>query len=221
MKAIKFLLLLSLPLLLYSCTRQYAITTNTYADNALIPEGFPHSSRFAISSPQKETPLLTKEISNKIAKILLQNGYEVTESHNADYLLSFSYGMTSDTHTVAVPTYIPGPSETTYGEIYSGGKTMVYREECCSPGTILYTPELVTLFTHSFEAQVFKLGATDPLWQGSCSCSSDNSDIRNVMDYLLVTSFKYFGQNTHQCLRLSLEEGDPCVKWLRGEAEKQ
>jgi len=50
---------------------------------------------------------------------------------------------------------------------------------------------------------------------GSAGAVGASSDLRTVLNYLLVADFKAFGRNTDQAITLDLKEQDPEVAALR------
>ena len=72
MKINKLMLLNISILLISSCAKEggMRITTNTFANKEVIPQGFKKQNSFAISTKQKGAPLFTQAVSQKIATIL-------------------------------------------------------------------------------------------------------------------------------------------------------
>ena len=159
--------------------------------------------------------MFSKEVSHKIAKILQEGGYHVTDAEHANYCLKFDYKMTGDTRTIQVPTYIPGPSETTKGNVCSSEGELRYQEEKQSSGTVIYTPQDITLFTRELSINVYDRNNQEQVWQGFASSTGNGDDLRDVMDYLLVSAFNYFGQNTKKNLDARVSCKNPVVKWLK------
>ncbi len=197
-------------LILASCSRTINVETNTFADLRVIPYGFPPLTSFAIISSQENT-MLNKEVAGKIARLLSIRGYRLTDASQADYLLAYTFAMTSESKTVEVATYVPGPTETIHGII----GCMPYEEERQGPGSIIYTPEQITLFHRDLFLTVTDRRTSNQVWEASVSSEGRTSDLRDILDYLLVTSFTHLGHNTNKNLHLKVDLEDEGVAWLR------
>ncbi len=223
------LFFLPLLLLLGSCAKQISVTSNAFADKQMLPYGLPAGSSFFIAATDGDNPLLAKEVSYKIGRILEDEGYLVTDSTTADYYVRFKASMTSAKALVSVPKYIPGPIKTTKGSTYKDGKRTEYEEKTQSFGTTVYVPEeqtffhkTLTLYVHNaqqgtIQGRRINTGSCDktPVWQCSSSSSNRSSDLREALDYLLVAAFKHFGQNTQRDVCTSISSDDPEIKNVR------
>lgn len=202
-----FCLMIGLLSFLPACIRQVHITSNTFANANSIPYGFPLGSRFAIICTSNENRLFAQEVTAKISKILYENGYEVSDENNADYYLTFHFGMTSSRATKMVPVIVPGTSETTHGIVAGNRDFIQYNERTQSPDTLTYVPHEYTLFTRELhltasDAHLFRrTHQEEQIWQGSAISSGESGDLREVMDYLLKASFKNFGRNTKRSIQ--------------------
>lgn len=212
MKRLLFFLLATI--FLTSCSRYIDTNTNTFADITKIPGGFPYGSSFVIQAEQDENPLFSREVANKIAELLTFSGYRVTNNKSADYVLTFNFGMTSETRIVNVPTYIPGPTETTVGKIDSKDGRVSYEEKTERGGSVIFTPEAVTLYNRELILTVYDRNNQE-VWQGSSLSTGSCSDLRDMMDYLLASSFQYFGHNTKRNVSLRINEKHPTVRWFK------
>lgn len=211
MKICKLILLNISIILLVSCARETGmrITTNTFANKEIIPDGFKKDATFSISAKQKNEQLFSQEVSKKIATILKDKGF-TAKTTSADYNLNFSFGMEKSIHTRDVPVYIPD-----YGPWH-------YRRRHFNYGynyRIAYVPEEYTLFNKILLIEVYKNnnGKKEPVWQGTAHSYEEDSDLRDAIDYLLVTIFKHFGHNTQKYVNTKMEENDKKVKRLRQE----
>ncbi|MBD3273319.1 DUF4136 domain-containing protein [Candidatus Dependentiae bacterium] len=209
MKIEKLILITTSILLFCSCGKDTGmrITTNTFANKEIIPKGFEKGASFSIKAKQKGDPLFVQEVSQKIATLLKENGFKVKEN-NADYKLNFSFAMEKSTHTRDVPVYIPD-----YGPWYYYDYYPYYRYRY----RVVYVPEQYTLFNKILLIEVYEKGfwKNKPIWQGIAHSYEEDSDLRDAIDYLLVTVFKYFGKNTPKRIRSKIEENDSNVNKLR------
>jgi hypothetical protein len=209
---------------LCSCARHYSISVDTYADKQFIPAGFKPGSSFAIFPAKEENPMFSKEVSQKIAQILKDRGYRVESANKADYVLIFNSGITSTTTKINVPRYIPGQTQSTSGTVYGNrGYAGSYSEKTQSSGTTVYVPQDYTFFTRGvaiyvYDAEMYrKHEKEEQVWSGMAISSGENSDLRDVIDYLLVSVFSYFGDNTKKNVKISMAEDDEKVHKLRAE----
>lgn len=205
---LKTILLSFFLLLLGSCGRQGVnVTSSSFANLKSIPKGFPIGSSFAIISANKTHPLFSKEISEKITRILKQKGFSIESNTCANYHLVFDFGQESSVHTKNVPTYLPGYS------------TWRRRRYCYYyPGTVIYTPQQYTLFNKIISIKVYPVKDStekEPIWQSTTNAYEENSDLREAMDYLLVTAFKYFGKSTRKSIQTTINFDNKDVEKLR------
>jgi hypothetical protein len=209
---------------LCSCTRHYSISVDTYADRQFIPNGFRAGSSFAIFPAKDENPMFSKEVSQKISQILQDRGYRVESVKKADYVLIFNSAMTSTTTQINVPRYIPGQTQTTSGSVYGNrGYGGSYSEKTQSSGTTVYVPQDYTFFTRGLAVYVYdaemyrKHEKEEQVWSGLAISSGENSDLRQVIDYLLISVFSYFGDNTKKSVKIDMAEDNEKVHKLRSE----
>lgn len=199
------ILALSVILMLVSgCTHRVYVTSSSFADTELIPYGFPIGSSFSIAATQsaKHNKMLSKEISRKIANILIANDYTVVDSGKADYYLTFSYGMDSSIETRNVTAYVPGTTQVTQGFMHGYNGGAVYQEQTATPGTFVSVPEEYVLYERKLTIHVYtsnpftKNKDREEVWQASAISTGETGDLRETMDYLLASAFKHFGENT-------------------------
>jgi hypothetical protein len=209
MKINKLMLLILSIGLLGSCAKESGmrIQTNTFANKEEIPKGFEKKDSFSIAAKQKGDSLFTQEVSQKIAAVLKDKGFRIEEAGDADYSLNFSFGMKRSTHTREVPVYIPDYGRWSYYSYYHryGG----YR--------VTYVPKIYTLFNKILLLEVYKKNSEVPVWQGTAHSYEEDSNLRDAIDYLLVTVFKYFGKNTRRYVKSKMEDDNKDVKKLRQE----
>jgi hypothetical protein len=232
---LRFCVLLAL-MFFCSCARQISITSNAFADLQSIPYGFPMKSSFFIITGQNDyshltdqkiiigqndNPMLSKEVTHKIGKVLEEKGYLVDNIDNADYYLVFNFVMTSSKATMNVPLYIPGPTQTTQGNIYGYGGYVGYQQQTQTSGSYIYVPKEYVFFHRGLYLQVYdaklcrEKKQEAQLWQGSAISSGDSSNLRDIMNYLLITAFKYLGKNTQKDICANMSSNNKKVKKLR------
>lgn len=214
---------------LTACQRIY-ITTNSFADTEAIPCGFPKGSSFSIGFVYTNNELISndiaemisKEVNRKITKILQDQGLVITkDAASADYNLIFSFGMTSFTSTVSVPVYIPGQAQYTNGSVYGNGGYVQYNQQTQSSGSFIYVPKQCTYFNRSlviqvYDARLFRENEQQKqLWNGLAISTGESCDIRDIIDYLLVTAFKHFGKSTQKNIETSMYRENKEVSKLK------
>ena len=216
------LIIMILPLFCSCGKRIEKITINSFTNPKKIPNGFSKESSFCVIPAKNNNQLFEKEISQKIKTILQDQEYAIKEQKNANYYLTFIYGIKSSTHIINVPKYVPGQEQTIQGNIYGkygwyGG----YTEQSQSTGSIIYVPEEYTFFNKSLFIKVYdadlyrKTKNEDLVWEGSAISCGESSDIRKFIDYLLMSVFRYFGKNTQKNIHLDTYSEDKNVDWLR------
>jgi hypothetical protein len=145
------LIILFIPLLLLcSCGKQtLSVTSRTFADSQLIPNGFPVCSSFCILPAGNQNQLFAKEVTRKITLLIKKEGYEIADQQDADFYLFFSTNIESFTGTTNVPLYIPGQTQTTNGSVYGYRGAVQYQQQTQSSGSFTYVPQQYTVFNSS------------------------------------------------------------------------
>lgn len=213
--AYKVIVPCALLLTITGCGKQLRIKSNTFADARAIPQGFPLHSAFSVTPLLTDNQLLSKELTQKITKILTDKGYKVTKTPSAQYHLEFSYQMQSATRTVTVPHYVSGPAQITQGTVFGSDGCTHYQEQTQATGTIVYTAEEQTYFITTLTLEVYDAQEDVEIWQGSATTSTDSCDIRDTLDYLLVTAFKHFGKNTYKDVYANVQYKNKEISALR------
>lgn len=204
MKLKAFLIFCAILLTLPGCGPRVYVTSNTYADTEIIPYGFPIGASFSITPGKgaQHNTMLSKEISRKIAHILMANDYVVIDEGPADYELSFGYSMESSIQTRESLAYIPGTTQVTHGIALGTGGSALYQEQTSTPGAFVTVPEQYTLYERKLTIHVYtsnkftKNKKREKVWQASAISNGESGNLREIMDYLLASAFKHFGENT-------------------------
>ena len=217
---------------LFGCSRIYKIQANAFLG---IPKKIPMGASFVVAERKDiSNPLFEREIKSKIEKLLIKNGYTIEDENNAEYGLIFDYAINDGTQvTYAVPVDHPGETiyhsgNISYGmqgrysssESYSGGGS--YSGTTKIPGYTSYVPASATLYTRGllicvFNSEEAKLKGAEakPAWMCITESTGTSLDLRDVVDYLLVATFKYFGQNTGRKIQTNLYDDNIEVQQLR------
>jgi hypothetical protein len=219
-KAIRLLTLMVIGLCLAGCSLRsvYNIKVNGYTEAGTPRPIKPGGSFFVITNQEAKNPLLETEVKDKIIKLLLSHGYPDTTFEKADYYLFFGYGMGEPRSvSVVVPDY--------YGSI-GWGMGCGWGPGCCGWGWPAFSLAVPTWGAYVSETTIYDrwllINVVDgpayrnqklsrPVWVGEARSTGASSDLRTVLNYLLVADFKEFGQNTGKAISLDLEENDPAV----------
>jgi hypothetical protein len=217
MKIVRFISLVIL-LALTGCAANYRVVTNTYLDQStgLWP---PNASFAVVTNPSVPNPIFDREVKAKIEKLLRAKGYKVTSLAEADYQILFSYDISGRTETVSRHEYVTGPPiiqrfQVTGSNTYQTAVTAGY-------SYLTVVPETYTVYSSRFFIRVLDAKALQEtkeekvLWVGDTINESDTSDLRLLIDYLLVATFQYFGQNTGRNVEVTVPKNSPEVAALR------
>jgi hypothetical protein len=216
-KAIGFLAMIFVGLCLPSCSSvpTYTIKVNGYTDPAAPAQVRPGGSFFIIENPEAKNPLLDKEIKEKITKLLLTRGYPVTTFEKADYYLFFRYGMGEPRSlTTTAPDYYGGigwGGGFGWGGGYGWGGPSVYVGMpwggYAADSATLYDRWLLLNVVEGPAYRTQKLSR--PVWVGEAHSVGTSSDLRTVLNYLLVAGFREFGKNTGKAVTMEIEAQNP------------
>lgn len=210
-------LLIIVPAAVLGCasTRVYPVQVNGYTESAA-PALTPGASLFVLTDQKAQNPLLEKEVKNKIEALLTKNGYVLVPYDQAAYYLSFAYGL-GNPQTVATtgPAWGVGWG---FGPGYCGRgiSTGIYWPGC-GPS---YT-ETQALFDRWLRLTVVEgkyyrdTGQSRPVWVGEAHSTGASSDLREILNPLLVAAFEQFGRNTGKALGTSVKQNDPRVTGLQ------
>jgi hypothetical protein len=193
------------------CALQYEIRVNAYT--ARPPTSLPSSGeKLAIyQDPHADNPLLEQEVARKIEKLMAQRGFQIVPIEDANYAIAFKYGVgQAPNRAGALPVYQPGTT-TTVNTIGAGG---IATSTVQLPGTTTYIPFSVpqharSLSVRMVDARRLKDTKDAPvIWAADTASSGSNSDLREVMNYLLIATFQHFGEDTGKAVVQMLSEDD-------------
>lgn len=196
-----FLLLICLST---GCSR-IEVRVNGFTSTGIALQVPTHTSITVVEDPNAQNPIFEKEIAGKIQKLLSSKGYSVPSSEKTEYNLTFNYGIDSGRTIVgAMPVYHPvGTAYTSYGVGYT--TYMPYSHT-------FYTKWLILYLT---DAKKFKeTRKIEHVWIGEVISSGSSTDLRSVINYMLVAAFEHFGDNTKKQIRKIIPGDDERVKLL-------
>lgn len=164
---------------------------------------------YVYKNNQASNVLLEKEVVAKIKAMLRIKGYSlVDKQEDADYLLAAVYGIGSE---------IPVTSSTSGSNyelnVFTGQFDMV---PDISTSTEIMYPRYLRLILYDAKTYILEQ-APEPVWIGDVKSSGRSSDLRNVIDYLIVTGLVYFGEDLKEQKKGTMPETDERVKRLREE----
>ncbi|MBI5866549.1 MAG: hypothetical protein HZB38_18950 [Planctomycetes bacterium] len=176
-----------------------------------------------IAKTTPEEPLLEREVGRKIEVLLRQRGYTIKPVGEANHVL-FAYFAIDSGNTVSGTRNVYVPGGTAYTNVYtSTGQwatattQLPGRTEQRSYSYTFFTRYLgTTLYDHKrFVASTAEKKDDAVVWRATTTSAGGSSDLRSVIDFLLVATFEHFGSDTGKQVRETLGEGDKRVKALR------
>lgn len=207
---VRITLMISFVVCLQACA-SYRIRVNGFSgtDISLLNPG---ASIFVVENPKAENPIFEREINGKIVKLLKNRGYQISSPENADYYLYYTYGI--------------GSGRTVTSSHQQGGKTVTvvdpvtgFGESVRIPGkTVVYSDREYDrwLFLKLIGGQQLRnTNESKTVWVGEIESSGKNRDLREVIDYLLIAGFEYFGQDTGKAVKTTMSPNDKRAKELR------
>jgi hypothetical protein len=187
----------------------YNIKVNGFTSPEQPAQIKPGGRFYVMADKAAKNPLLEAEVRDKIVKLLESHGYPVTDYERADYYLFFTYGLGEPRSlSAAVPEYIG-----TFGWGWGcgwGGPSMA----------VIFPPyasETITLYDRWLQLNVVdgpdyrSRQASKSVWVGEARSTGSSSDLRTVLNYLLVADFQEFGKNTGKAIIVELKEQDPAI----------
>lgn len=195
--------------------RTYRVQVNGYTEEFAAAPFSPGATFFVLENPEAANPLLEKEVKAKLDQLLKQHGYLLAPYEEAQYVLQFAYGLGApETISVAVPDWRIGVG---FGTGY-WGPGAVYGFYW--PGWGPYYTETQAIYNRWLRLTVVEgkgyraAGRAAPVWVGEARSSGTSSDLREVLNPLLVAAFEQFGKNTRKAVPAQIKENDPRVSQL-------
>lgn len=201
---------------LAGCTPSYSVHVNTYAemDETISPT----ASIYVAREPNVPNPILRRQIESRMADLLRGYGYRPVETADAsDYILTYQSGMDSEQIMDYAPVSGPygWPYSRPYGGLYGGyfgGWGLGYTT---------YLPYIDTVYVHWLRMRLLRAdgrpGQEDAVvWIGEALTGTDDPDLREAINYLLVGCFEYFPQDTEEWVTMNIERDDPRIIDIMG-----
>jgi len=199
-----YMILLTISICAAGCTTTYRVHVNGFSE--LDQPISDKASIYVTVDPNSQNPIFDKEVKTKIEMMLKSHGYiPAPDVEPADYRLAFQLGL--DSHRVSgyTPLYRPsiGFHDRYWGE-YDFGFTS-------------YVPYFDTYYNQWLVMKVFATGRTaasetgQVVWIGEAMTDTSVADLRQVVNYLLVAGFEYFGVDTKRQMALTIGPDDPRI----------
>lgn len=193
---------------------------------------------FVLLPGNKDTPttdLQFREYAAYINHVLASRGYIPAENiEKADLAIFIVYGIGNPQqhqYSYSIPTWGQTgiSSSSTYGTLNTYGGYGTYS------GTTTYTPtygitgSTSNIGTYTMYFRFLVLDALDlseykqtkrevQLWKTTITSVGSSGDLRRVFPYMITASMPHIGTNTGQQIKVVLEENDPAVLNVKGQA---
>ncbi len=211
------LLAIGLSWSLIACA-SYEVRVDTYlAEGTSLRED---ASIAVVTNAEASNPILEAEVKAKLGRLLTARGIQPGPEETAQFGLMASYSISDpQMASVAAPTWQPGgtfltTTGGTSGSLYSTIHVPVYST---------WSSSTVTRYTASLSLMLFDLesfrqsGQVDPKWIGNARTTSESSDLRTLVNYLLVPLVDLIGQDTSRQISIEMRAKDARVGELTGE----
>ena len=201
------------------CSTKYHVHVNGFLDVTRTQAIAPVVRVFMVEEEENSNPLFQHEVKEKIHRLLLSRGYTIGQSESAGYQLLFRYGVDSG-QTIEGTRLVhePGRIMTIHRSNHRGGRSY---STVHIPGATYSVPYSETIFGHWLTLYLYDAPKTEkalvpskPLWIGEIISNTSSSDLREMINPMLVAAFDHFGANTHKRIKEIIVETDPRVKQL-------
>ena len=216
---LKFFVLVGFIIGIVSCSA-YHIQVTGYLDRAHSPSLVPGNTVFVMQNPEADNPLLEKEVAARIAKLLEQHGYRLSSPKDADFHILSRYGIDcGPLRTGSIAIKEPDRHEPTY--TYDSDSGAWSFGVLTIPGQTRYVPYSVQHHTCWFSIRVIDVRKSreshkaEVVWAADTVSEGKSTDLRDVLNYILVATFEYFGLDTGKAVRIKLKPGDSRVRNLK------
>ena len=206
------LFILSLPAMFLSlgCSTSYSVAVNGYSATGQAVQIPQAASISVVTDSNVPNPILEREVAAKIEILLADLGYE-TGTDAPDYYLLFDYGIDAGrTVTDVIPIHQPG-----YYQPYPFSSVRWY-------GYTTYVPYSEVIHTRWLalrlvEGKAYRVSEnTEPAWIGEIASAGMSSDLREIINYMLIAAFEYFAQDTQRQINMYIPRNDERILLLRG-----
>jgi hypothetical protein len=217
-----FLALASILCLVGCGATRYTVQVNGYLDPSAPAALAPGAAMAVVENKEARNPLLEKEIAAKINRLLGAHGYRVVPYEQADYYLFFLYGVGPEAAAAAGPPVSVGLGIGVGGGSWrgGGGGGFIGLGAPYPYYPYAYPAEPVYgrwLTLKVVEAKPYRQsGQARAVWVGESRSAGTSSDLREVINALLLAAFQQFGKNTGQAVKAEVGVEDPQYRELQG-----
>lgn len=206
------------------CTRIESRVTAYLSRDLPFPTATETNTVAVIAKTDSQEPLLEREVARKVETLLRQRGYIVKPVGEASHVL-FTFFTIDSGNTVSGTRNVYVPGGTAYTNVYtSTGQwatattRLPGRTEQRSYSYTFFTRYLgMTLYDHNrFIASTAEHKDDAVVWRATTVSAGSSSDLRSIIDYLLVSTFEHFGADTGKQVRDTIRKGDKRIRALRG-----
>jgi len=206
-------------LFLVGCgANRYTVQVNGYLDRSAPAAIAPGAAMAVVENKEARNPLLEKEIAAKINRLLAARGYRVVPYEQADYYLFFLYGVGPESAAGGGPPVSFGLGIGGGAWRGGGGGGFIglgapYPYPYAYPAEPIYGRWLTLKVV---EAKPYRQsGQARTVWVGESRSAGTSSDLREVINALLLAAFQQFGKNTGQAVKVEVGAGDPQFRELQ------
>ncbi|MHC4229631.1 MAG: hypothetical protein ACYSW0_19535, partial [Planctomycetota bacterium] len=195
--------LLALPIMCLGlgCQASYNVAVNGYSTTGQavqIPEGSPISVVIDSNAPN---PILEKEVAEKIRRLLANRGYGADED-KAEYYLLFDYGIDPGQTVIdTIPFYHPGRYDEHLFSPFNRRGDATYMPYSSMSYMRWLVLKLIDGETYNLSQDVRPSSVeakAEPLWICEVASAGMSSDLRDVINYMLIAAFEHLGQDTRR-----------------------
>ncbi|OHB73313.1 MAG: hypothetical protein A2Z25_09770 [Planctomycetes bacterium RBG_16_55_9] len=201
--------LFSLPLLFLSlgCAASYSVTVNGYSASGQAVQIPRAASISVVADGNVPNPILEREVAAKIKKLLAEQGYN-TGAEQPDYYLRFDYGIDAGrTVTDVIPVHHPG-----YYRPYPYSSWRWYGYTTYIPySEVLHTRWLTLKLMDGKDYRASR--SAEPVWIGEVASAGMSSDLREIINYMLIAAFEHFAEDTRRQITEYISRDDERL-WL-------
>jgi hypothetical protein len=199
------------------------VAVNAYlASGRVLPSPAAGDTVAVLTTTEPPEPLLADEISRKVEYLLGEHGYATADEQDAGHVL-FCFAAIDAGRTRKGVTPVHEPGKTIESYYYGrGGRYAVKRTYI--PGKTRYIPYEYTLYTRSLALELCDRERLEQaeegdkrhsvVWRCTAISSGPESDLRWIVNHLLLTAFEHFGRDTEKQQHMTICYEDERVKDL-------
>lgn len=201
-----FLLLVIIVIGTAGCAPRYAVNVTGYLDQETSFSPTRDHSFFVVMNTNAENSLLEKEVASKIGTLLDEKGHPPGSAGEADFHIVYWYGIDrGPLHTETTPIHHTIPSYNPFVGTWFLNTVTTYQTHSMQYHTRSLSIRVIDARQSRDSNQAEVVWAADTVSEGG------SSDLREVLNYLLVATFEHFGQDTGKAVRLKLTPKDPQI----------